>query len=284
MNFHEWLQLIEAENFTKLSTKELEQLGQVAMGKRGPTNFRHPSADEWPVLRDILVQRSIKSNPSLRPELTAYTPGETLGIMEHPDIKAWHEEMKSYKVPDDYGTVIFVPCAKTKPWACATKGIYKSYNKIKNMVDAGELDPVYFVTISEPLGIVPQDKWGDFPQYDNPGLFSDPVQRSGMFTRDWSKYNIGDKPMSKMIVPFDSESYESAINKLAEVIAGFMQTNKDKKFIAFVKNPDSRGTHSHMLDVASAMTGIEVERNLKRAKARQEPLPYILDRLGRNET
>jgi predicted RNA-binding protein len=259
-----------------LSDVERSQLGNSKQLSKGKiSNYKYPTEQEWETLRDVLVQRSQKSNPTLDPELTAYTPGETLKLFEHPKIKKWHNSIANFKVPDNYGTIIFVPCAKTKPWACATRGIYKSYNEIVNMVKSGEIDPVYFVTISEPLGIVPQDKWSDFPQYDNPGLFKDDAQRSGLFTRDWEKYGFN----RKLIVPFDGGAYNTAIKRLSDIISKFMTKNKDKRFLAFVDDFQGLGTHSDMLNHAQASTGIDIQRHFKREKTRTPPTDYILKNL-----
>jgi len=273
--FENWRSFIN-EDISKLSDAEKSQLGTPKVLRTGKqSRYNYATEQEWGQLRDILVQRSQDSNPQLEPELTAYTPGETLKLFSHPKIKKWHDSIASFQIPEEYGTVIFVPCAKTKPWACATRGIYKSYNQIINMVKAGEIDPVYFVTISEPLGIVPQDKWGDFPQYDNPGLFRDDAQRSGLFTRDWAKYGFD----TKLIVPFDDRAYEQAITRLSEIISKFLETNKDKRFLAFVKDFQGLSTHTHMLNKAQEKTGIDIERHFKREKPRTPPAPYILSKI-----
>jgi hypothetical protein len=278
-SWRDFLEESEKPFSVELSDAEKNQLGQFKqLQKDKLSKYRHPTIEEWKRLREILVARSLKSNPSLNPDLTAYTPGETLKLFEHPKIKEWHTEIANFKVPEKYGTVLFVPCAKTKPWACATRGIYKSYNQIRAMVEKGEMDPVYFVTISEPLGIVPQDKWADFPQYDNPGLFADDAQRSGLFTKDWDRYGF-----EKMIVPFDATSYKKAISILAKIIEQFLKTNEDKKFLAFVKDFQGMSTHSHMLNVAQKKSGVEIDRHFKRERPRQPPHPHILKILGHDE-
>jgi len=161
----------KAKSYEKLTDVEKNQLNEVG----------YVPYDLWPVFRKFLLERSMAGNSSLNPELTAYTPGETLHLFNHPIIKTWHNKIVNYKIEGNYTKFIFVPCAKTKPWENASRGIYKDYNKLRT------IHPEYFfITISEPLGIVPQTLWKNFPQYDNPGLFKDPVQRSGgLFTRDF---------------------------------------------------------------------------------------------------
>lgn len=94
-----------AASYSKLSDVEKSQLGTPG----------YISREDWPRFRKFLLNRSLASNPGLDPELTAYTPGETIHLLNNPAIKSWHDEIVNYKVPDKYSTVAFVPCAKTKP-------------------------------------------------------------------------------------------------------------------------------------------------------------------------
>jgi len=251
-----------AESYSKLSKVEYGQLGTPG----------YISREDWPRFRKFLVARSLASNPELDTNLTAYTPGETVHLLKNPIIKSWHDEIVTYKVPDRYSTIAFVPCAKTKPWAGASRGLYKSYNKIIN----DNRYPVYFVTVSEPLGMVPQSLWNDFPQYDNPGLFKDNVQRTGgMFKSDWEKL-FGTGPQ---LVPFDPAAYNESINILSNVIRGFVQTNQDKQFLSFVEDKAFKattknvGTHSDMLTRSGVIP--PENRYLKRDAPRNEPFDYV---------
>lgn len=84
---------------------------------------------------------------------------------------------------------MLVPCAKTKPWvgpAVRRSKLYSAYNEIRE-----EHPEICFATISEPLGIVPMQRWADFPQYDNPGLFRDDAQQSGMTKKEWAASPLG---------------------------------------------------------------------------------------------
>jgi predicted RNA-binding protein len=159
---------------------------------------------------------------------------------------------------------VFVPCAKTKPWENATKGIYKDYNKIRN-----EHPNLFLVTISEPLAIVPQTLWNNFPQYDNPGLFKDTVQRSGgLFTRDF-KTNFGVDQQYK--IPFDESAYNTCITILSSTIKSFIENNRHKDMISFVEDFHGTSTHSDMLTKA----GFTGKRLTKREKPRGKPYDYI---------
>lgn len=251
--------------FNLLSRKEQMQLGTDNM----------PDNATWTQLRDFLVERSLVSNPLLTSDMTAYTPSETLSLCQKPIIKNWLDTIADFKIPTDAKYVVFVPCAKTKPWKDAKRGIYKSYNKIINE----KKHSVYFVTISEPLAIVPQDLWADFPQYDNPGLFRDVVQRSGgLFTKDW-KEHFG----NRYKMPWDETSYDQCIDLFASVIRQFIENNQmeGRTFLSFVNESKSLSTHADMLNRSKVMNPENMF--LKRNKAREEPSVIIEEKLNQFE-
>lgn len=250
------------KNLSLLSLEESNQLGSNNV----------PDESIWTQLRSFLVERSLVSNENLNPEFTAYTPSETLNLCQKPIIKEWLNTISDFKIPENVECVIFVPCAKTKPWKDAKRGIYKSYNKI---INESKL-PVYFVTISEPLAIVPQELWSDFPQYDNPGLFRDVVQRSGgLFTKDW-KEHFG----NRYAMPWDESAYNECIDIFASVIRCFILNNqkKGRSFISFVNEAKSLSTHEDML----IRSGVIEKENmfLKRKVARQETSVIIEEKLN----
>lgn len=231
-----------------------------------------PDNETWTQLRDFLVERSLVSNPLLTADLTAYTPSETLLLCQKPIIKNWLDTIADFKIPTDAKYVVFVPCAKTKPWKDAKRGIYKSYNKIINE----NKHSVYFVTISEPLAIVPQDLWANFPQYDNPGLFKDVVQRSGgLFTRDWIEH-FG----KRYKMPWDENAYNQCIDIFSNVIKKFILNNqKDGRvFLSFVNEAKSLSTHEDMLKRTGLIDPLFMF--LKRNKAREDPSLIIEEKLN----
>ena len=241
-------------SYEKLSSTELKQLRQ-----KGYVPY-----DLWPTFRQFLLDRSIASNGSLNAELTAYTPGETIHLLNNSIISAWLNDIKSFTVPNEFSKIIFVPCAKTKPWEKATRGIYKDYNRVRK-----EHPNLFFVTISEPLAIVPQTLWDNFPQYDNPGLFKDPVQRSGgLFTQDFKTHFDVDQQYK---IPFDELAYNTCIDILASTIRSFIENNRDKDMISFVEDFHGISTHSDMLTKA----GFTGKRLTKREKAHTGPYKHI---------
>ena len=233
-----------------ISEDELDQLG-----KPHPTSqFDYIGAEDWGRLREKLVSkkpsRSYVETDEFKydPELTAYSPGETLALLEHPKIQAWFDEIEGFIIPEEYKHIIMVPCAASKPWGenCPSSGkYYKAYHDIKAQLNEEE-KLAYWVTISEPLGIVPEDMWDSFPGYDVPGLFRDPSQRmSGMTTKDWE-----DTFGKKHSVPFDEEAYSKAVRKLGKVISKFIINNNEpgRKWISFVKGTKGKvSTHTEMI-------------------------------------
>lgn len=239
---------------SELSEEEKNQLGNLKPGSK----FKYVDKEKWQTFREYLVDKSNKSNPKLDRDLTAYTPGETVNLLNHPKIKGWMMKMDSYKIPENYKLIILVPCAKTKPWGLTRpkkSDLYNAYHKILEMFKDKQLQikgDVYFVTISEPLGVVPQEFWDSFPQYDNPGLFKDPVMRSGgIFTSQYKETPLGEK----QIIPFDENAYNKAINLLSSKIENFMLNNKmpGRVFVSFVEDNSGKikTTHSDMLDRAN---------------------------------
>ena len=262
---------IHIENITTRqiveSTSMLSDTEKLQLGQDG-----YPDRITWSQIRLFLEERSLVSNPLLSKDMIAYTPAETLILMNREPIKNWLDNIKDLRVPDSAEVVIFVPCAKTKPWKDAPRGIYKSYNKIINE----NSDNIYFVTISEPLGIVPQNNWQNFPQYDNPGLFKDVVQRTGgLFTKDWTEH-FG----KRYKLPWDQKAYDQAIDILADKIKTFVINNQKngRQFISFVGDENSIGTHQDMIN-RSGIIPIE-NQFLKRAEAREEPYAYIKEKLS----
>lgn len=254
------------ESFSKSDIEDVLSLlsieEQCQLGQKG-----YPDVETWCQLRKFLLDRSMVSNSLLKAEMTGYTPSETLKLMEQPEIKDWLDNVENLKIPESAQTVIFVPCAKTKPWKNATRGIYKSYNKIIEEND----DSIFFVTISEPLGVVPQSHWENFPQYDNSGLFKDVVQRSGgLFTRDWNEH-FG----KRYKMPWSQKDYDKSIDILAEKIKLFINQNQKegRQFISFVGDEKTLGTHQDMINRAGNIP--KENQFLKRAAARQEPYEYI---------
>lgn len=256
-----------------LSVVERTQLGTVRRRLDGaPSAHPYPEDErQWQRIRATLLARSLAANALLDPAMTAYTPGETESLLAHPDVVAWHARCVE-PLPDRYSRIVLVPCAKTKPWtveATRRSKLYAAYHAI-----IPEVPDTCFVTVSEPLGIVPMGSWGHFPQYDNPGLFSDDAQQSGMTRRQWEASEHG----RWYGLPFDPAAQRRCIETLGGVVGAFLAAHADREIVSFVDGVGS--THGRMLDVAVSATGTDVTRHAKRGRPRVSPEGWIRDHLG----
>ena len=240
--------------------------------------------------------------PELTFDMFAPTPAMTAALIKNEKVSNWHSDMSNFEIPDGYDTIAFVPCAATKPWcdiqSPTMRGnvTYKSYNKMRKVTDDGGVSKkygrVYYVTISEPLGVVPQDFWHDFPPYDNTGLFSvNPVDQIGRMERKVAvKLPVEDGGIGQTFaLPFDVAAYKESINALGNVIASFVETNKkqnpDLNFVSFVSDLGrDKGSHEIMLDKASEIRGESVvspnENFKKRRNSKEAPAEIMEEKLG----
>jgi hypothetical protein len=229
---------------SKLSDIERSQLGTPKGGKSAKD---YMSADDWIVIRDFHLRTRLKQTPDTNTDLCAYTPGETLKLLQHPIIKNWFKMVESFKIPEGKEKIIFVSCAASKRWGENTSAKdYICYNMIRK-----ENSKIYWVTISEPLGIVPEDHWDDFPLYDNPGLFTSQGQvQSSFWTSKMGK-------QSSFAYPFDQSAFNQCIKILGDVIKKFYDFNKkinpNLKFISAVETKSEKSTHSRMLDYSGIL-------------------------------
>ncbi len=256
---------------------EFEQLG--TLHKNGYPYIKN--IDDWLHLRKILLDKSAKRNPDHFDEsLAAYTPGETLCLLQNPVIQDWFKKIENFQIPQDIEAVILVPCAASKPWIhhknVQKSLLYKAYNKIIDDVSKKNMPNVYFLTISEPLGIVPQDHWHDFPKYDNPGLFQDDFLRTGFVKTDWLKTPF----QTKHMLPFDTFSYQACIEQLSTVIAKVLLPI-DKPIISFV-DAHEHTTHGHMLNMVQDKNNIMIERHFKKGQARTSPYDFIKETIEKD--
>ena len=221
----------------KLNREEINQLGKKRMSLKtgnpiaGNVISKEHLAKIWKQgfekskARYDKAKKRLAENGVFIPELTidryAPTPASTLELFKLSDIAQWHLDMADFVIPESYDTIAFVPCAASKPWCGVTdektlyskerRKLYPSYNRIREMFDKGAVGKnfkrVYFVTVSEPLGVVPQDRWHNFPAYDNSGLFTNVSQQSGFSTKQWlnlSKEKGGTG--TKQLFPFDEKA------------------------------------------------------------------------------
>ncbi len=252
----------------KLSDVERSQLGTAKGGKSAKD---YMSVDDWVVIRDFHLRTRLKQTPETNTDLCAYTPGETLKLLQHPIITKWFSMVEKFKIPEGKEKVIFVSCAASKRWGETTRAKdYKCYNMIRK-----ENSKIYWVTISEPLGIVPEDHWDDFPLYDNPGLFTSQGQVESKF---WTNH-MGKQ--SSFAYPFDQSAFNECIKILGNVIKKFYDFNKqinpNLKFISAVETPSEKSTHSRMLDHSGILQKEERYSKPNKNDSMEIRMPYWKD-------
>jgi hypothetical protein len=252
----------------KLSDVERSQLG-TAKGGKSAKNYM--SEDDWIVIRDFHLRTRLKETPQTNPNLCAYTPGETLKLLNNPIITDWFSMVQKFKIPEGKDKVIFVSCAASKRWGETTKSKdYQCYNMLR-----GQNSKIYWVTISEPLGIVPEDHWNDFPLYDNPGLFTSQGQ---VPTKFWLN-QMGKQ--SSLAYPFDQKAFNECIGILGNVIKNFYDFNKkinpNLKFISAVETPSEKSTHSRMLDVSGILQQEERYQKAGKSATKEDRMSYWTD-------
>jgi predicted RNA-binding protein len=241
-----------------LSEIERDQLGTSKPGSK----YDYISSEDYDTLRESFVEkkkdtRSYKTTDEfgpIDPELTAYTPGETLDLLKHPKVVEWFDMISNYDIPEEYEHIIMVPCSASKPWgktSCPSSAkYYKAYHRIKDRLNEQD-KKAFWVTISEPLGIVPETHWDSFPAYDNPGLFKDVSQQmSGMTRKDWD-----DRFGERYNPPFDEKAREESMDILGDVISKFIGRNQrdGRKWISFIDATKGKlATHREMVDVAKS--------------------------------
>lgn len=258
MNFKLWLEEVGIGDFpevtpdlaqwilSRLSPAEKLQLGS-ARGGKSKRSYVDP--DLWVRLREWIYQKKSKKL-GIKREMTAYTPGETLFLLKEPEVVKWHNQVRNWQVPPGHSKVAFVGCAASKPWDMShcknTRLDYNSYNRLQSEMKG----KVYFITISEPLGIVPNEHWGDFPLYDNPGLFDDVYFVTGLDAKGWVKHGLP----GSMYLPFDWEARKRVTENLGDIIASFVKKNMNKnlEWVSFVGTENQgMATHDEMLNHAN---------------------------------
>jgi hypothetical protein len=239
----EFSDIEKREVLSKLSDIERGQLGKPSGGSSAKS---YMSADDWVRIRDYHLNMAMNRNKETTPDMCAYTPGETLKLLQNSRVQEWFSSMRTFRIPEGKKSVVFVPCAANKRWGDATESQqYKCINVARSNPD------VYWVTISEPLGVVPEKHWDDFPMYDNPGLFKKGPHE--LSTKNWHVkmgYNIGES----FLYPFDAKAKQECIKILAGVIREFCEFNKrlnpSLRFIGAVKGKTGSSTHTEMLNMA----------------------------------
>jgi hypothetical protein len=252
------------EVLSKLSDIERGQLGNASGGK---SSKMYMSSDDWVRIRDYHLNMAIKRNKETTEDMCAYTPGETLKLLQSSKVQEWFNRMRTFRIPENKKSVVFVPCAASKRWGKTTKS--QQYKCIHSARSARNVSDEYFVTISEPLGVVPELHWDDFPMYDNPGLFK---RGPHELTKEAWKVKMGYD--DGRLYPFDDGAKRQCINILGGIIREFCEFNKrlnpNLRFIGAVGG-NTLSTHTEMLNVAGILDKDNMHLSKPEAKGGRYP-------------
>jgi predicted RNA-binding protein len=149
-------------------------------------------------------------------ELVAFTPTQTLKLLNHPIVKSFHEYITSNFTPmRRYKFALIVPCDAYKPYLpnLTKSELYKRVYEFANGRD------IHIITLSDPLGIQPQE-FHNFI-FNEQKIFYDCV---GLF-REFSKF---------LKLRWNDKDYNKCVRILTEKVYLYFTKNKDfyEKIIA----------------------------------------------------
>lgn len=171
--------------------------------------------------KKITINESFKINPNLNPDLFLPTPRDIYRAIHRPPISQWLKFiMNAFKIPSTEILVI-TPCSAYKPYSPPRDELYRRIHVIKRLYNRGNKKRrlMYFITVSVPLAVEPEDFW----------------------TFKWQNYNlIYDAPFFPWIeeygVKWDTKLVEKILNILRDVFKKFIERNRIrfKKSVAFL--------------------------------------------------
>jgi predicted RNA-binding protein len=146
---------------------------------------------------------------------------EARELLRSSQVRKWHKYIQDQAMSAPTEALLFVPCAKAKPYLPPTKSFF--YNWLWRYLDKQNLRKrVFICTVSEPFALFPETDYQRMPDYE----------------------------LSPLVLKSDPHLLEDYSNILAKPIAGFLERNHDKhgRILAYVR-PDS----THALFLMKAM-------------------------------
>lgn len=195
--------------------------------------------------------------------LVANDVAQARRLLHEPQVTSWHNYILNSATSLPRDNLLFVPCAKAKPYFRPTKSFF--YNWLWRFLEKENLrNKVFLCTVSEPFALFPETDYHKMPNYE----------------------------LSPLILKSEPELLESYCATLAKPIAGFVRRNsgRHKRISAYVR-PDS--THALFLKRANSYLGRPLVRfpvtredlqRIRRAHRRMWHLNwmiYLEDRLRR---
>lgn len=154
-------------------------------------------------------------------DLTATNYAEAERLLRSKYVTNWHDYVSNKAVSAQRDILLFVPCAKAKPYLRPTKSFF--YNWLWRFLEKEKLrDRVFLCTVSEPFALFPETDYAKMPNYE----------------------------LSPLLLKNEPTLLESYVSALGISIAGFLCRNshRHKLILAYVR-PDS--THALFLKRAN---------------------------------
>lgn len=201
---------------------------------------------------DIYSVFSVRNgrNVKIEESLCFYNPREVYdALMNNEKVLKWLKFISEIYTPPFRKVLLIYPCASVKPYS-ESRSYKRLYATLRRLGDLRRF--IHVATVSEPLGLVPEEFYGDsqgFLWYDCPGLF------------EWWCKKFGQK--------YEEEFVEKSIDVLASYVAKFLKRVGEKgvyeKIVAFVKTYSSSlhlkkdHTHRRIIEKAKEISGVDIE-------------------------
>ena len=158
-------------------------------------------------------------------DLSASSARQAKKLLSNPRVTKWHDYISKEARTIEREYLLFVPCAKAKPYLPPTRSFF--YNWLWKFLKKNDLrDKVFLCTVSEPFALFPETDYARMPDYE----------------------------LSPLVLKGDQLLLESYTATLAEPIANFVSRNaKNHKAVLAYVRPDS--THARFLDRANQLLG-----------------------------
>jgi predicted RNA-binding protein len=155
---------------------------------------------------------------------------EARELLQNKQVTQWHEYISNEAISLPRQILLFVPCAKAKPYLRPTKSFF--YNWLWRFLEKEKLKGRVFVcTVSEPFALFPETDYGKMPNYE----------------------------LSPLLLKSNPKLLELYTSVLGKSIACFLSRNsgRHKMILAYVR-PDS--THALFLRKANQLQNKSVVR------------------------
>ncbi len=193
-------------------------------------------------------QQARATLPDRGPHLTG-----GLALVDHPAVSSFARWVtEEYRPPKGSDIGLFLPCAATKPYS--TSRTYRAVERELVKLPAGGAGRVHWLTVSEPLGIVPHELESAYPadSYDLTLRSWLPIGAFSSRRRPDMGVRADTPTRTKVRLTADERV---AMQVIAERVGRFLYSTKDRyrARIGYV-----RGTQKWLLKRGSTLAGVDI--------------------------